>query len=475
MLVFDIRAGGPGRPAPARRVRRGFAALALLLASLAAPAPARAVGEVITDVRVKGAARTSEDTIRAIAGLEVGDELEKDTLDLVRERLNNSSLFASVNVYWEQHEAGARVVITVREKFPWAPVPTLTVSPGETTVGGVLVHGNLFGHGKQGVAAVRISNVNSLVALGYRDPSVLGTWLYYQLELGWVERTLVEYASERAYRGAPLRSSDTTALGGGVNLGVFWWRRVRTEVRWNLQHHAYRRYRASPSIPDPGPAMLDDGVLRGAAEARLQFDFRATEHAITTGQALAFFYQAGNPTFGSDRNVDFYRTGVRYDNGVRVLKTHNWILRAGADVTDRLPLFEELAVGGASLRGFRYQQFRGDTQIAATSEYHVPLTPSRWPVNLRGLVFADTRAIWFRNLPAGYGTGSSAAGRGDAGRSYLDPTYLRPGFRPLRDIHMGVGAGLRLYLRTVMVPLIGIDYGYGIGDNAWRIVLIAGA
>ena len=65
-------------------------------------APALAVGEEITDVRVIGNQRTEESTVRSVAGVSIGDTLEVDTLDMVRERLNTTGLFADVNVWWER-------------------------------------------------------------------------------------------------------------------------------------------------------------------------------------------------------------------------------------------------------------------------------------------------------------------------------------------------------------------------------------
>ena len=57
--------------------------------------------EVITDVRVLNSVRTDEETVRSIAGISIGDSLHSDTLDVARERLYNSGMFADVNVYWE--------------------------------------------------------------------------------------------------------------------------------------------------------------------------------------------------------------------------------------------------------------------------------------------------------------------------------------------------------------------------------------
>src|SRR6266478_5864961 len=153
------------------------ATLCLLLWSVRA----LAVGEVITDVRVLDNQRTEEDTIRSIAGVRIGDTLELDTLETVRERLNSSGLFADTNVWWEQAAAGVRVNIAVKDKFPWAPVPTASWSANNKAFGLLFVHGNLFGRGKQLLIGGRLATVDSGAVLGYRDPALFGSWIYWQL------------------------------------------------------------------------------------------------------------------------------------------------------------------------------------------------------------------------------------------------------------------------------------------------------
>jgi hypothetical protein len=50
-----------------------------------------------------------------------------------------------------------------------------------------------------------------------------------------------------------------------------------------------------------------------------------------------------------------------------------------------------------------------------------------------------------------------------------------PGFVLERDLHQSVGGGLRFFLRSVAVPLIGFDAGWGIESRTWRFTLIIGA
>jgi hypothetical protein len=49
------------------------------------------------------------------------------------------------------------------------------------------------------------------------------------------------------------------------------------------------------------------------------------------------------------------------------------------------------------------------------------------------------------------------------------------GFSFDQSIHNDVGVGLRFFLRSVAVPLVGIDAGYGIEARSWRYLIIVGA
>jgi outer membrane protein assembly factor BamA len=444
---------------------------------VAAAGAAWAVGEMIRDVRIEGAVRTNEDTVRAIAGVSIGDSLDPDTLDKVRERLNTSGLFSDVNVFWEPYRDGVRVVISVGEKFPWAPLPTFSRSAGNTSFGLVLVHGNLFGAGKQGVIGGRLSTADSGAAIGYRDPALFGSWAYYQFNGRFQDQTIPEFANDPVHmaRVIPLRETKLRSLGFEARAGVAWFRRVKTEVGWHYEKYDVRRSMENPDyeppLPPLPPAMTD--IRIGYAMAQLTFDFRAREQAVLTGNSLSAGVNFGNPTWGSDSTIDFWKLGAGYEHGFRLFRRHNLIFHGEFILGERLPMPLENYIGGTSLRGYVYQQFRGDTQASAQAEYHFPLFSIR-QLDFRGLVFYDAAALWWRKLPPiDPATGTYFVARN--GRDYLPPEYLKEGFDAKRDIHQSVGAGLRFFLRSVAVPLVGVDFGFGFDQKAFRVVIVLGA
>ncbi|HEY8923890.1 MAG TPA: hypothetical protein VIU64_05875 [Polyangia bacterium] len=223
-----------------------LAPVAAAVVLLATAGSAVAIGERIVDIRVTGASRTDESTVRSIAGIKIGYTLENDTLGSVRERLNTTGLFADVNVWWEPFGEGVRVNISVKDKFPWAPVPTASWSSTNKSVGLLFVHGNLFGWGKQLVLGGRLAQLDSGALLAYRDPALFQTWMYWEVK-GIYQRTIApEYVNDPASGYSvlnpvsPWRKTTFSSLGVEPAFGVAWFRRVRTQFSWRIEKVDYK-------------------------------------------------------------------------------------------------------------------------------------------------------------------------------------------------------------------------------------------
>jgi hemolysin activation/secretion protein len=134
---------------------------------------------------------------------------------------------------------------------------------------------------------------------------------------------------------------------------------------------------------------------------------------------------------------------------------HELELRGLIGAGRHLPLHEDLTLGGASdLRGYNVDQFRGDVYAVARAEYSIPLL--RWR-------FLSFRAIAFYD--GGYAGFHSPRG---SDRDYL------PGQLTADYWRNDVGAGLRIYLDNVVLPLLGFDLGYGIEGHSPEIYFEVG-
>ena len=198
-------------------------------------------------------------------------------------------------------------------------------------------------------------------------------------------------------------------------------------------------YQDMPQLP---AMQATNSAVVGIGRAALSFDFRAREFAVMTGSALGGSFDLAGPGFGSD--LRYWRVGASYEHGTKLFRAHNFIYSAYAATGHNLPFWNEYTAGGPNLRGYLYQQFRGDSQVSGKVEYHFPLF-SIGSMDFRALGFYD----------------------------YL-PTQ-ESGFSPKRDIHNDVGGGLRFFLRSVAIPLVGFDAGYGLEAQSWRFIVVVGA
>jgi outer membrane protein insertion porin family len=204
--------------------------------------------------------------------------------------------------------------------------------------------------------------------------------------------------------------------------------------------------------------------------AAVAFDWRAREFAVMRGSALGGNLDVGSRAFKSD--FSFWRASIFWEQGIRFFRRHNLVYILGATLGKDLPLWWETTAGGNNLRGYLGQQFRGDTQLNARAEYHFPLF-SVGSLDVRALGFYDLAAIWYRSLPLDNQVGDYWVRPGD-GRSF-NINYVAQGFDSKRDVHTDVGGGLRFFLRSVAVPLVGLDVGWGLESHIPRFILIVGA
>jgi outer membrane protein assembly factor BamA len=195
-------------------------------------------------------------------------------------------------------------------------------------------------------------------------------------------------------------------------------------------------------------------------------DTRQHLHAVMEGLNLELSYEISDPEVWSE--FRYRRLGLLYRHGIHLFNEHNLVFRGEAVAGTALPFHQELVTGGNALRGFLYRQFRGDTRLTFTAEYHFPLFTIR-ALSFRGVAFSDSGLVMWRNLPE------------DRLLRDVNGRVVR-GFLPEAQkglngstLAQGVGAGLRLYLRNIVLPLVGVDAAYGVNSNEFRFYLVAGA
>ena len=435
---------------------RSLACLTGIALALALPRAAFAIGEVIRDIRVEDNARTEEETVRSIAGIAIGDIMEVHTLETVRERLNTSGLFSDVNVYWVPYRDGVRVNIVIRDKFPWAPVPTLSYAPGNLSAGLVVAHGNLFGRGKRGIIGGRISTADSGALVAYQDPALFQTWMFYQFAGAFQDQTIPEYSNMDLSVLKPVRETNLRTFGFNAKLGVAWFRRVKTSIGWGIDRSRVRWVRGNDEA-FPGSTLLPtaaDGGLRGLRRGRADLRLSGPRARGHVGQRPELQPGSRRPPLGRGSHAS--STGRRgpptstasasFDGTTSSCAAEPiWgrTCRSGA----RTPPAERTCVGSStgSLRATPTCGRRSSTTFPCSAS-------ASWTSG--GCCSTTPPRSGTAKLPELDASGQAYLERAD-GRRFLPPEHLTAGFNAKRDVHTSVGAGLRFFLRSVAVPLVG--------------------
>ncbi|HEY3357572.1 MAG TPA: BamA/TamA family outer membrane protein [Polyangia bacterium] len=480
-------------------MNRALVVVAVLLGTTAL-AQARE-GDRVVRVKVVDATKTDTNTVQDIAGVSEGDVININDLEIMKQRLLGSGLFKEVDVRTEKAAGGVSVVISAKDKVSWFIAPTFSYS--ENSYGGGIAFGetNLFGWHKKLLLYGAMSNTTGSLAMAYLDPSIRGSWAYYQLDGFFQKDQVYEYApvdlpTLGIKRTTILRSTNLQTAGAGVTFGVRWWRKLKTEGRLAARGISYDAVSfPDTTIPaDPALQSISTGAVGSASgqstdgvnvNGRLTagWDSRSSVHGVQSGFALLGTYEGGLKALGSDYAYWKAQLGMHW--ALRLFQEHNFIVRASAVVARDEPFFEEYESGGSTFRGYLTRQFRGDTRGFASAEYVFPIV-KLGGLHVRGLVFFDSNITWFGQqpycrpptegpsdtgaaCPDGYAYAERRAG--DQIRYYLPGEYFS---RKREAWNNGVGGGLRFYLKSIAMPLVGVDYGYGIEGKLNQVYLTVG-
>ena len=425
-----------------------------------------AVAERIVDIRVDGNTKTTDDTVRLIANIDKGDNLTPDRAEQVRQDLVTSGLFKEVQVYWEPAPGGTRLVIVARDKHSWVIAPAAYNQPTNKGVGAGFGENNLFGENKKLLLYGQVATGDTFLIAAYVDPSIAGTRLRWQGDLFLKYGRVIEYASPTKWwreDPRPLRVSRLTYLNAGLRLGTELWKGVTLDARLRGASVGYSKLELSEgatlddlepgatSVPAPGAEGMDI-----SGELMLGVDTRANWYGISRGYRFVATFEHALPGLGSD--FEYWYTGVQLQRAIRFLERHNLVLKSSIGYGKDLPFQQEYTAGGTSQRGWKNNQFRGDLRVTGNVEYSVPLFTVKG-LAVRGLGFWDSSYITFKDPDDGTGV-----------RDYLPGADAR-GLAPLRN---SVGLGTRLYLRQIVLPLLGLDFGYGLERGDYEIYLAIG-
>jgi outer membrane protein assembly factor BamA len=450
-----------------------------VLLGLAGPAHA----DRIKEIEVVENSKTTDATVILIADIEKGGDFKPEDIPEIEAKLVNSGLFKDVGVWSTPVVGGVKVTLRAKDKHSWVIAPTVYNQP--TNKGGGLGFGenNLFGENKKLLLYAQVATGDSFFIGAYVDPSIAGTRFSWQYDVFLRRERVIEYnpPSEMISELLPVRQSKINYLNNGLKVGMniartaFLQARIRGAYVWFdnvfLAEGAtpeqagadaagnFTDYAGNPCVDDGGAARVCAPGGEGwdfSSELILSYDGTANWYGITHGDLYRLSVERSLPQIGSD--FDYIYGSAMYVRARKYFSRHNLVMKAWSGFGQDVPFQQEYTSGGTDLRGYKNRQLRGNLRTALNLEYSVPVLTIKG-VALRLLGFVDSTYTAFVQTDDER-----------AKRNYL-PYNEHKGFAPWRNT---VGVGTRVYVRQIVLPLLGLDLGYGLERRAYEIYFAVG-
>jgi outer membrane protein assembly factor BamA len=445
-------------------VRRVVLALALIAAFAV-----RAHADEIKEIVVEGNKKTTSDTVELIARIDVGDDWSPNMVELIKTRLVSSGLFSDVEVFWDPVPGGVRVHLQIKDKHSWVIAPAFYNQPTNTGGGVGFGENNLFGLNQKLLLYAQVATGDSFFVGAWQVPSIFGSHFYVNFDTYDTHSRVIEYQPPTHYLENPLalRKSYMNYLNSGVRLGVEPFRGFKLDTRLRGAHVAYSNVTLDTD-DNPGVTLADVTSDPTATkppapgkqgwdvsqEFSLTLDRRANWYGVQAGRLLHVSYEHALPALGSD--FHYWEVNVGAIRAYQVLERHNLVFKGHFEYGHNMPFQQEFTMGGTSMRGWVNNQFRGNLRALVNVEYSLPLF-TVLGLGVRGLAFWDS----------GYTTFTETK---NPDRNYL-PNSGQNGLYPFKN---SVGVGTRLLMQQIVIPLLGIDLGYGLEARDVQVYLAIG-
>jgi outer membrane protein insertion porin family len=438
------------------------AAAALAALVVAAPGRARAEGEKIVAIEVIENTKTSAETVELIAHVDVGDTWTWERAEQIKIDLQSCGLFQAVDLFTTPVGGGIKLTITAKDKFSWIVAPTFYTQPGN--VGGGIGYGenNLFGNNKKLLLYAQIATGETFFFGVFLDPAIRGSRFFWRVDTYLRHANVTEFDSPGGFddKPQPARITRLNYLDAATLLGMNLWRGVSVSAHFRVAYVFYGEtdyadgYDAAGLGLPPVPVPPEVDGWDTSFELSLSRDDRANWNGVFSGTSVGVGWERSIDALSA---YDYWSASAHFEWDKKIWDTHNFIVRVGGNYGWHLPFQQEFTSGGVNLRGYENNQFRGDFKLSGRLEYSFQLF---WtgPLAWRALGFWDTAYTSFLNSD------------GNVQRNYL-PNETNNALNRWRN---GVGGGLRVYVKSIVLPLLGVDVGYGVEVGDYHVYLAVG-
>lgn len=403
------------RSNPPRKTLFPIVSILLFLCIFGLPADDARLGSL----EIEGLKRTKEHVVRDLIGLEAGDAVSDESIAELTIRLQKSDIFANVAVRKREGTSPGFIdlVVTIDEKWTLIPIPFFSTDGSDFSGGLFLLESNLFGMNKFLMTAAfgGTDGLNGLVI--YSDPSVAGS-RWSASTVGSFGRS--EERSELA-NGTLIRSYTTDYQQISLGLGY-----AISPVLELSGRIAYRMWQVDQYTSSFDPDPLDDGFY---VEPRLTLSYDDT---VPVGALLmGLTAEASGRYVSLDHGLEASGSA---EWALPVLSSHRLRVLVNAGYGKMHPVAQRQISAQDGFRTLPYQAADADSWASTSVLYDLPVLTMNW-----GTVVLSH--FWEAGI--------------------FDSDASKP------QLFYGFGGGLRVYLRQVAIPAMGVDIAYNIADPSW--------
>ncbi len=328
-----------------------------------------------SEVVVLGAEKTLPETVQAYSRLVPGDSITQEELTRVERRLLATGLFQEVRVSTQSNVPGrVKVLLQVEDKASWVIAPTFTLSNANIGGGVLYAESNLWGRSKKFIAAAQVSTAESGPVRGLPGSEPL------RLAAAALQRRGRSSAAT-GWRSTSRARAMRTPDGGSphtAQLGLHGRRAVGDHLRAGARGSevpadVHRRLLPSPGHAGDG-ARLRAGIDPAGRLAAADGGHRhAAEPARGDGGPQHRRLAGAGRTQGCGATSATSASGCCTGTACASSRSTTWCCAERRWRAWTCRSTRSWWSGGNSLRGYIYRQFRGDTRLSLTAEYHFPL------------------------------------------------------------------------------------------------------
>lgn len=380
------------------------------------------------EVEIIGNTKTRTATIKRITKLD--EECvppEGISAERVRQNLLNSHLFSKVDVEINAAEEVTRVKIAVKDKWTIIPIPVLYTSGEQSGAGMMILETNLLGRKKMLIGGAFFGNRGNRYEGLYIDDAVWGSRWVLIIRPLFIERVVFRYDDE----------DEIYAYKDNFNLvfGILGYRLTDHIAPAVGLVYRYRDLSEAEGYSAPHNERSSAGAM-----CNLKLSFTNFTDYYDKGFSGVFTFEHTLKEFGADTVYGHFQATLEFAHPLWIMLSRTF-LEGGWSVGKDVGMTNYYRLGGE-------YGYRGIPETGLWVSDYVAFSQQFEQVIYRMKLGTFTIAEFSDNVFTHEDT-------------------------PLR-VYYSVGVGLRVYLKEIAIPAVGVDAAYSLRNGTWHISAYVG-